>query len=137
MKRAPTLGIFPLLFFFMLGSCTRELADFSYYKNLPELSGTTRDAPPLFFIVKVELGYEWGDKKTQLSLSELKAVIADSLRNLFRSKSAADYDILVEEELKQDILETVNTQIHRYDKFRDVKGVQVAAIVKKQVFKFR
>ncbi|MDC7231990.1 MAG: flagellar basal body-associated FliL family protein [Spirochaetales bacterium] len=121
----------------LLSSCSNELAEYSYYKNLPESSGTTRDDPPLFFIIKVDLGYEWGDKKTQYSLAELKPVINDGMRNLLSSKSAADFTIENEEELKQEIMEMVNSTIHRYDSFKNVPGVKTVAIVKKQVFEFR
>lgn len=121
----------------LLSSCSSELAEYSYYKNLSETSGTTRDDPPLFFIIKVDLGYKWGDKKTQYSLAELKPVINDGMRNLLSGKTAADFEIENEDMLKQEILEMVNSTIHRYDTFKNVPGVKSVAIVKKQVFEFR
>jgi len=118
-------------------SCSNELAEFSYYKNLSEVSGTTRDDPPLFFIIKVDLGYAWGDKKTQYSLADLTPVINDGLRNLFSSKTEFDFGIEQEPQLKEEIMEMVNKSIHRYEKFKSVPGVKTVAIVKKQVFEFR
>lgn len=126
-----------LLLLFYLSSCSNELAEFSYYKNLPETSGTTRDDPPLFFIIKVDLGYKWGDKKTQYSLAELKPVINDGMRNLLSGKQAVDFEIENEEQLKNEIMAMVNSTIHRYDSFKNVPGVKSVAIVKKQVFEFR
>lgn len=130
------LTIFLVLAAF-LSSCSSELAEYSYYKNLPETTGTTRDDPPLFFIIKVDLGYKWGDKKTQYSLAELKPVINDGLRNLLSGKTAVDYTIENEDQLKQEIMDMVNSTIHRYDSFKNVPGVKSVAIVKKQVFEFR
>ncbi|MDC7239126.1 MAG: hypothetical protein PQJ50_02070 [Spirochaetales bacterium] len=133
------IRILPLLLLtsLLLTACSSELAEHAYYKNLPEVSGTTRDDPPLFFIIKVDLGYKWGDKKTQYSLAELTPVINDGMRNLFSSKSAVDYEIENEEILKQEILDMVNRTIRRYDSFKGVPGITTVAIVKKQVFEFR
>jgi flagellar basal body-associated protein FliL len=122
---------------FLFSSCSKELANYSYYKNLPEVSGTTRDDPPLFYIIKVDLGYDWGDKKTQYSLADLTPVISDGMRNLFSSKSEFDYTIEQEEQLKQEIMDMVNSTIHRYESFKKVPGIKTVAIVKKQVFEFR
>ncbi|QEN09312.1 hypothetical protein EXM22_15485 [Oceanispirochaeta crateris] len=121
----------------LFSSCSKELANYSYYKNLPEVSGTTRDDPPLFYIIKVDLGYDWGDKKTQYSLADLTPVISDGMRNLFSSKSEFDYTIEQEEQLKQEIMDMVNSTIHRYESFKKVPGIKTVAIVKKQVFEFR
>jgi len=118
-------------------SCSNKLAEYSYYKNLSDVSGTTRDDPPLFFIIKVDLGYDWGDKKTQYSLAELTPVINDGLRNLFRSKTEFDFSIEQETRLKEEILDMVNKTIHHYDIYKSVPGVKTVAIVKKQVFQFR
>ena len=126
-----------ILILIALMSCSKELAEYSYYKNLPEVSGTTRDDPPLFYIIKVDLGYDWGDKKTQYSLADLTPVINDGMRNLFSSKTEFDYTIEQEDKLKQEIMEMVNSTIHRYDNFKKVPGVKTVAIVKKQVFEFR
>lgn len=126
-----------LLTALLLSSCSKELAEYSYYKNLPEVSGTTRDDPPLFFIVKVDLAYDWGDKKTQYSLAELKPVINDGMRNLLSSKSAEELSIEQEPQLKKEIIEMVNTTLKRYDSFKNVPGVRDVALVKKQVFEFR
>ncbi len=129
----PALILLTLFF----SACSNELAEHSYYKNLPEVSGTTRDDPPLFFIIKVDLGYKWGDKKTQYSLAQLTPVINDGMRNLFSSKNAAHFNIENEDVLKQEIMEMVNKTIHRYDSFKNVPGITTVAIVKKQVFEFR
>ena len=126
-----------LLVLTFFSSCSKELAEYSYYKNLPEVSGTTNDDPPLFFIVKVDLAYDWGDKKTQYSLAELKPVLNDGMRNLLSSKSAEELSIEQEPQLKKEILEMVNKTLKRYDSFKNVPGVRDVALVKKQVFEFR
>ena len=126
---------FPVLV--ILFSCSDGLTEFSYYKNLPEITGTTRDDPPLFYIIKVDLGYKWGDKKTQYSLASIKPVLKDGIRNLFSSKMAMDFEIEQEKQLKKDIIEVVNSSIHRYDSYKRVPGIKTVAIVKKQVFEFR
>ena len=120
-----------------LASCSKELAEVSYYKNIPEISGTTNDENPLFFIVKVELAYAWGDKKTQYSLGQLKPVLIDGLRNLFSEKKAADFSSSNEDLLKEEIVELVNFHIHRYESFQNVPGIVSVALVKVQVFEFR
>ncbi len=129
--------VFPvLLVLFSLFSCSKELAEVSYYKNLPEISGTTSDEKPLFFILKVELAYDWGDKKTQYSLAELDQVLVDALRNLFSSKKAADFSTANEDLLKEEIVALVNYHLHRYEKFKDAPGVVNVALTKVQVFEF-
>ncbi len=126
-----------LLILVLISSCSKELAEYSYYKNLPEVSGTTRDDPPLFFIVKVDLAYDFGDKKTQYSLAELKPVLNDGMRNLLSSKNAEELSIEQEPQLKKEIIEMVNRTLKRYDSFKNVPGVRDVALVKKQVFEFR
>ncbi len=117
-------------------SCSKELAEVSYYKNLPEITGTTSDEKPLFFIIKVELAYDWGDKKTQYSLAELDPVLVDAFRNLFSSKKAEDFSTQNEDLLKEEIVELVNDHLHRYEKFKDVPGIVNVALTKVQVFEF-
>ncbi|MDA3955359.1 hypothetical protein [Oceanispirochaeta sp.] len=129
--------VLSILSVLLLFSCSKDLAEYSYYKNIPEVTGTTSDDPPLFFIIKVDLGYAWGDKKTQYSLADLTPVINDGMRNLFSSKTEFDYTIEQEDNLKQEIMDMVNTTIHRYDSFKNVPGIKTVAIVKKQVFEFR
>jgi flagellar basal body-associated protein FliL len=126
-----------LPFIFLVPSCSRELVDVSYYKNIPEISGTTNDEEPLFFIIKVQLAYAWGDKKTQYSLAELKPVMIDALRNLFSTKKAIDFTSANENLLKEEIIELVNYHLHRYEKFKNVPGIVSVALVKVQVFEFR
>ena len=126
-----------LMILLLLSSCSKELAEVSYYKNLPEISGTTNDENPLFYIVKVELAYAWGDKKTQYSLAELKPVLIDGLRNLFSGKKAEEFSSANEDFLKEEIVELVNTKLHRYEKFKNVPGIVTVALVKVQVFEFR
>jgi len=126
-----------LLILLLTASCSKELAEVSYYKNLPEISGTTRDEEPMFFIVKVELAYKWGDKKTQYSLAELKPVLIDGLRNLLCQKKAEDFSSRNEDLLKEEIVELVNRTLHRYDSFKNVPGIVTVALVKVQVFEFR
>jgi flagellar basal body-associated protein FliL len=123
--------------FFLLSSCSKDLAEVQYYKNLPEISGTTNDENPLFFILEVELAYTWGDKKTQYSLAELKPVLIDALRNLFCSKYADDFSSVNESLLKEEVVELVNYHLHRYEKFKNVPGIVGVAFVKVQVFEFR
>ena len=118
-------------------SCSKELAEVSYYKNIPEITGTTNDEDPLFFIVKVELAYAWGDKKTQYSLAEVKPVLIDGLRNLLSGKKAEELSSANEDLLKEEIVELVNTRLHRYEKFKNVPGIETVALVKVQVFEFR
>ncbi len=134
-KKKIILLLLPLLLLFP--SCSKELAEVSYYKNIPEISGTTSDENPLFFILKVELAYAWGDKKTQYSLAELKPVLIDALRNLFCQKKAVDFSSVNEELLKEEIVELVNYHLHRYEKFKSVPGIVTVALVKVQVFEFR
>lgn len=121
----------------MLSSCSKGLAEVSYYKNLPEISGTTNDENPLFFIIKVELAYAWGDKKTQYSLAELHPVLQDALRNLFCRKKAVELSSPNEDQLKEEIVELVNNKLHRYEKFKNVPGIVTVALVKIQVFEFK
>ena len=130
-KIVPALLV--VLFFF---SCSKELAEVSYYKNLPEITGTTSDEVPLFFILKVELAYKWGDKKTQYSLAELDPVLVDALRNLFSQKLAEDFSSQNEALLKEEIVNLVNHNLHRYEAFEDVPGVVSVALTKVQVFEF-
>ncbi|MBI9098209.1 MAG: hypothetical protein JEY91_07010 [Spirochaetaceae bacterium] len=109
MKRILILLIIGLLFFI---SCNGEKNPInSYYKNIPMVQGMTRDENPKVYNVKIDLGYENGNKKVQTELNKRKTQLTDLIRSYFSSLPEERFLIenqpLLKEELKDKINEVM------------------------------
>lgn len=80
----------------------------SYYKNIPMIQGMTRDEKPKVYTVKVDLGYEQGNKKVQTELNKRKKQLTDVIRTLLSSLQEEQFLIENQPELKEMIKEEVN-----------------------------
>ena len=65
------------------------MPDFSFYKNIPEVTGNTADAETTVFFAKVNLGYTFRDSRTQTWLNRRKDWLTDYV-NAFFSRTYID-----------------------------------------------
>ena len=72
----------------------RWSSDFSYYKNIPEISGQTADTDPTVFFAKVNLGYSFRDSLTQTWLNRRKDWLSDYFLSFFSSTVSEDFSPL-------------------------------------------
>ena len=63
--------------------------EFSFYKNIPEVTGNTADEVPTVFFSKVNLGYTFRDSRTQTWLNRRKDWLTDYM-SMFFSKTTGD-----------------------------------------------
>lgn len=80
----------------------------SYYKNIPMIQGMTRDEKPKVYNVKVDLGYEKGNKKVQTELNKRKNQLTDIVRTLLSSLSEEQFLIENQDELRELLKKKVN-----------------------------
>lgn len=80
----------------------------SYYKNIPMVQGMTRDEKPKVYNVKVDLGYEKGNKKIQTELNKRKGQLTDVVRTLLSTLPEENFLIQNQEELRDMIKKEVN-----------------------------
>ena len=80
----------------------------SYYKNVPMIQGMTRDEKPKVYNVKVDLGYEKGNKKIQTELNKRKDQLTDVIRTLLSSLSEEQFMIENQSELREMIRDKIN-----------------------------
>ena len=69
----------------------RWTSNFSYYKNIPEISGQTADIEPAIFFAKVNLGYTFRDSLTQTWLNRRKDWLTDYFLTFFSNTVTEDF----------------------------------------------
>ena len=119
----------------------RWVPSFSYYKNIPEVSGQTQDTPPNIFFAKVNLGYTYRDGDTQTWLNRRKEWLTDYFAMFFSKASIRDFSPLSQGErrdaewrtsiLKAEAIHGINMRIiadYPFTKKRD--GVKDVAFVR-------
>jgi len=65
--------------------------EFSFYKNIPEVSGTTADEVTTLFFAKVSLGYVFMDSRTQTWLNNRRDWLTDYFNSFISSTHAENY----------------------------------------------
>jgi len=80
----------------------------SYYKNIPMIQGMTRDEKPKVYNVKVDLGYEYQNKKIQTELNKRKIQLTDLIRTQLSALKEENFMIENQTELKELIREEIN-----------------------------
>lgn len=65
--------------------------EFSFYKNVPEVSGQTSDSEPTIFFAKVNLGYTFRDSHTQSWLNRRKDWLTDYFSTFFTEVRSEDF----------------------------------------------
>ena len=68
--------------------------EFSYYKNIPELTGYTADNEPTIFFSRVSLSYTFRDGRTQTWLNRRKDWLSDYFQTFFSSTRKTDFSPL-------------------------------------------
>ena len=106
MKRLLILFIISLVLLFSCGKEDNPIN--SYYKNIPMIQGMTRDEKPKVYNVKVDLGYEYQNKKIQTELNKRKIQLTDLIRTLLSSYREEQFFIENQTELKELIREKIN-----------------------------
>lgn len=81
---------------------------YDWYDNIPEIRGRTADKAPATVIVKVNIGYDEGDKEVQSELIKRTPRLRDMLRSYFTSKTAEELQPEYEELLKNELKERIN-----------------------------
>ncbi len=81
---------------------------YEWYDNIPEIRGRTADKAPTTVMVKVNIGYDMGDKEVQSELISRTPRLRDLLRNYFTKKTAAELQPEYEEQLKAELKEMIN-----------------------------
>ena len=93
----------------LLFACGKEKHPInSYYKNIPIIQGLTRDEKPKFFNVKIDLGYENGNKKIQTEVIKRKEELTDIARAYLSSLKEEQFLAGNQEALKESIREKFN-----------------------------
>lgn len=67
------------------------ISEFSYYKNIPEVTGNTADKIPTVFFAKVNLGYTFRDSRTQTWLNRRKDWLTDYMSAFFSKTTSEDF----------------------------------------------
>jgi len=106
MKKLVLLVLLSSALFFSCGEKDNPIN--SYYKNIPMIQGMTRDVKPKVYNVKVDLGYEQGNKKVQTELNKRKTQLTDVIRTLLSSMTEDQFLIENQPELRLLIREAVN-----------------------------
>lgn len=98
-----------LLSALLIISCSEEENPInSYYKNIPMIQGMTRDEKPKVYNVKVDLGYENGNKKIQTELNKRKNQLTDIVRTFLSTLSEEQFLIENQPNLREMIKEEIN-----------------------------
>jgi flagellar basal body-associated protein FliL len=79
-----------------------------YSSSVPEIRTRTADQPPALVSVKIEIGYDKGNKAFETEMGERGPQIQDFLRNYFSSKTSADLRTDNEETIKEELREKLN-----------------------------
>lgn len=106
MRKYPILIILSLLLFMSCGKQENPIN--SYYKNIPMIQGMTRDEKPKVYNVKIDLGYEKGNKKIQTELNKRKDQLTDLVRMFLSNLSEEQFLINNQPELRDTIKKEVN-----------------------------
>jgi len=69
----------------------RWMPNFSYYKNIPEITGQTADIEPTIYFAKVNLGYTFRDRSTQNWLNRRKDWLTDYFNSYFSETTRRDF----------------------------------------------
>ncbi|OQX29364.1 MAG: hypothetical protein B0D92_04190 [Spirochaeta sp. LUC14_002_19_P3] len=111
----------------------------SFYKNIPEITGSLKDSAQIFFFVKANIGYTFQDVRTQTWLNQHKDWLSDYIKTYFSNLYSDDIqylksDVALAPEwklaiLKADIIHPINLAIVKMNRFgaRKVYGVREIA----------
>ncbi len=106
MRKYPILIILSLFLFISCGEQENPIN--SYYKNIPMIQGMTRDEKPKVYNVKIDLGYEKGNKKIQTELNKRKDQLTDIVRSFLSTLTEEQFLINNQPELREIIKDEVN-----------------------------
>ncbi len=102
--------------------------EYSWYEEIPELRGVTRDDVPRTFVVTVRLGYELENAAVSNSLTKQDIPLTDMLNTWFSSQFAS---YLLEVDNKEEIRRRILAEVQKI-----VPEVQQVAFTQFQVLSF-
>ncbi len=91
----------------------RASPEYEYFTTLGEIRTRTIDTEPSSVVVKINLGFEKGDKDTPTMLTARIHQMRDRLRNYFSSKTADYLAPTNETRLKEEIREDLNNMLSK------------------------
>jgi flagellar FliL protein len=91
----------------------RATPEYEYFTTLGEIRTRTVDKEPSSVVVKINLGFDKGDKDTPNMLTARIHQMRDKLRQYFSSKEAADLVPKEENRLKEEIREELNNMLNK------------------------
>ncbi len=94
-------------------SYQRASPEYEYFTTLGEIRTRTIDNEPSSIVVKINLGFEKGDKDTPTMLTARIHQMRDRLRNYFSSKTADYLAPKNEQRLKEEIREDLNNMLSK------------------------
>lgn len=94
-------------------SYQRATPEYEYFTTLGEIRTRTIDTEPSSVVVKINLGFEKGDKDTPTMLTARIHQMRDRLRLYFSSKSAEYLAPMNETRLKEEIREDLNNMLRK------------------------
>ena len=98
---------------------------YQWFTLIGQIRTTTSDPNPYSVVVNLHLGYDMYDSLTATELTARLPELQDYIRTYFRSKSARDLVPSNEENIKQEILENINSRILRTGRIRLISIVQL------------
>ncbi len=132
--KMPVLILISLLS--LLSACAEEEVELAYYKQIAEIVGLTSGKTSAVFILKIDMAYVKGDRKTQEALGALRPVIRDDLRQFLGTQTVEEFASEREQQLKNDIVRITNEVFKRYERYKSIKGIQEVAIIQKEFFEY-
>lgn len=94
-------------------SYQRATPEYEYFTTLGEIRTRTIDAEPSSIVVKINLGFEKGDKDTPTMLTARIHQMRDKLRQYFSSQKAENLEPDNENMLKEEIREELNNMLNK------------------------
>ncbi len=94
-------------------SYQRASPEYEYFTTIGEIRTRTIDNEPSSIVVKINLGFEKGDKDTPAMLTARIHQMRDRLRNYFSAKTADYLAPKNEQRLKEEIREELNNMLNK------------------------
>lgn len=85
--------------------------EYAYFPTPINVRTRTRDPAPYSVVVELVIGYDVNDKNASLEMTNRSPEIRDFMRSFFSTKYAADLKPEREAQLKEEIVDALNTRV--------------------------
>ena len=96
----------------------------SYYTQIGEVKANTGDLEPYTVVVNIILGYNSSDKSVANELTKKNYLLRDLIKGYFESKQVSGIKPENEKEIRQEILELINTHILSRARIQSIYFIQ-------------